>query len=120
MSAMIIRCTLKETKVEITTQSIIEFSKLIGALGIIFGIVFAFIKWLGKQEQQSNDIKTLEEHHNDDLKAVQEELCVVNYAVLASLDALMQSGYNGKVSEAHDKMQKHLNQKAHKQEGGKV
>lgn len=101
---------------EISVEGIIEFSKLIGALGIIFGIIFGVIKWFSKQEKQSLDIKALEEHHNDDLKAVQEELCVVNYAVLASLDALMQSGYNGKVSEAHDKMQKHLNQKAHGRE----
>ena len=68
-------------------------------------------------EKQSEDIKELKEHHNDDLKNVQEELCVVNYAVLASLDALIQNGYNGKVTEAHDKLQKHINKKAHGQEG---
>ncbi len=103
---------------EITVDSIILLSKLIGALGIILGVVIAFVKWLSKQEKQSEDIKELKEHHDEDLKTVQEELCVVNYAVLASLDALIQSGYNGKVTEAHDKLQKHINKKAHGQDGG--
>ena len=103
---------------EITVDTIITFSKLIGALGVIIGVIFTFVKWLEKQEKQSEDIKELKEHHNDDLKNVQEELCVVNYAVLASLDALIQNGYNGKVTEAHDKLQKHINKKAHGQDGG--
>jgi hypothetical protein len=46
---------------------------------------------------------------------VQEELCVVNYAVLAALDALKQQGYNGRVTEASDKLEKHINRKAHGQ-----
>lgn len=103
---------------EITVDTLITASKAIGALGVIAGVIIAFFKWLAKQEKQTSDIKELKEHHDEDLKAVQEELCVVNYAVLASLDALMQSGYNGKVTEAHDKMQKHLNQKAHGRDGG--
>jgi predicted histidine transporter YuiF (NhaC family) len=101
----------------ITVDTIIQLSKVIGALGVIFGVVIAFVKWLSKQEKQTKDIKELKEHHNDDLKNVQEELCVVNYAVLASLDALIQNGYNGKVTEAHDKLQKHINKKAHGQDG---
>lgn len=103
---------------EITIESIMTLSKVIGALGIIFGVIIAFVKWLSKQEKQSVDIEELEKRHNEDLKNVQEELCVVNYAVLASLDALMQKGFNGKVTEAHDKLQKHINKKAHGQDGG--
>lgn len=102
----------------VTVESVIELSKLIGALGVILGVIIAFFKWLAKQEKQTSDIKALQEHHDEDLKTVQEELCVVNYAVLASLDALIQSGYNGKVTEAHDKLQKHINKKAHGQDGG--
>ena len=103
---------------EINIDSIIMLSKVIGALGVILGVVIAFVRWLSKQEKQTEDIKELQVHHDEDLKYVQEELCVVNYAVLASLDALIQSGYNGKVTEAHDKLQKHINKKAHGQDGG--
>lgn len=103
---------------EITVDTLITASKVIGALGVIAGVIIAFFKWLAKQEKQTTDIKELKEHHDEDLKNVQEELCVVNYAVLASLDALMQRGFNGKVTEAHDKLQKHINKKAHGQDGG--
>ena len=101
----------------ITAESIIALSKIIGAAGIIMGVIFAFTKWLSRQEKQSEDIEKLYKHHDDDLKSVQEELCVVNYAVLASLDALMQKGYGGNVAEAHGKLQKHINNKAHRQKG---
>lgn len=98
---------------EVTLEAIIEISKVIGALGVIFGLIFCVVRWFDRQEKQTSDIKRLEDVHNDDLKSVQEELCVLNYAVLASLDALMQRGYGGKVTEAHEKLQRHLNQNAH-------
>lgn len=102
---------------QINPQTIVEISKLIGAVGIIAGVLTAFFRWLSKQEKQSADIDRLREIHDEDLKSVQEELCVLNYAVLASLDALMQKGYGGNVGEAHIKLQKHINNKAHRQKG---
>ena len=102
---------------ESLTGYIITASKIIGALGIIFGVVIAVVKWFARQEKQSTDIEKLREIHDADLKSVQEELCIVNYAVLASLDALVQRGYGGNVAEAHVKLQKHINNKAHRQKG---
>ena len=99
----------------VNAETIIEISKVIGALGIIFGVIFGFTKWLSKQEKQSVDIEELHQQHEDDIKEVQQELCVVNYAVLAALDALKQQGYNGGVSEARDRLEKHINKKAHGQ-----
>ena len=98
----------------INTEAIIEISKFIGAVSVIAGCVFVFVKWVLKQDKQSVDIKDLHEQHENDIREVQEELCVVNYAVLAALDALKQQGYNGGVSEARDKLEKHINTKAHK------
>lgn len=98
----------------INTEIIIEIGKIIGAVGVIAGVVFAFVKWILKQDKQSKDIKMLHEQHDKDLKDVQEELCIVNYAVFAALDALKQQGYNGGVSEARDKLEKHINNKAHR------
>lgn len=99
----------------IDTGVIIEASKVLGALGVIGGVIFAFVKWLLKQDRQSTDITELHVQHDNDLKEVREELCVVNYAVLAALDALKQQGYNGGVTEARDKLEKHINKKAHGQ-----
>ena len=98
----------------IDTDIIIEIGKIIGAVGVIAGVVFAFVKWILKQDKQSKDIKDLRENHDEDLKDIQEELCVLNYAVLAALDALKQQGYNGGVTDARDKLEKHINNKAHK------
>ena len=98
----------------IDTGVIIEASKIIGAVGVIAGVVFAFCKWILKQDKQSCDIKSLHEQHEKDLRDVQEELCIVNYAVFAALDALKQQGYNGGVTDARDKLEKHINNKAHK------
>ena len=99
----------------ITAETIVEIAKILGASGTILGVLIAFIKWLQKQEKQSVDIESLHNLHSTDIEKVQEELCVVDYAILAALDALKQQGYNGKVTEAHDKIDKYLNQKAHNQ-----
>lgn len=112
----------------ITTQTIITTAGVLSALGLIFGVIIAIIKWFNKQENQSadiknleehhkQDIKELEEHHDEDLKAVQKELCVLNYALLASLDALIKQGYDGAVVDAHKKIRNHLNEKAHGKDG---
>ena len=44
---------------------------------------------------------------------INSELCMLSYCVGATLDGLKQLNCNGKVSEAKEKMDKHLNQKAH-------
>ena len=44
---------------------------------------------------------------------IQKELCLLSYCVGATLDGLKQLNCNGKVSEAKEKMDKHLNQQAH-------
>jgi hypothetical protein len=100
--------------VTINTDVIIEIGKILGAVGVIAGVVFAFVKWILKQDKQSKDIKDLRNNHDEDLKDIQEELCVLNYAVLAALDALKQQGYGGGVTDARDKLEKHINNKAHK------
>ena len=112
----------------ITVETILTCAGVLSAIGVIFGVIVAIVKWFNKQEKQSTDIqemkqqheqdmKTIEEHHDEDLKAVQKELCVLNYALLASLDALIKQGYDGAVVDAHDKILKHLNEKAHGKDG---
>lgn len=99
----------------ITLDTIIEIGKVIGALGVIGGFLVAIYKILKAPKEQAEEIKDLKETHDSDIKEIQKELCVTNYAVLAALDALRQQGYNGEVTNAHDKLLKHLNQQAHNQ-----
>lgn len=105
---------------------VIKIAGLMTAIGGIFGAIYAVFKWFHKQEQQTTDIAALREQHERDMEAthkkesedmqeVKDELCVLSYAMLASLDGLKQLNCNGEVTKAHDKLEKHLNQKAHNQ-----
>lgn len=47
------------------------------------------------------------------LQQISSELCMLSYCTLANLDGLKQQGCNGKVTEAREKLEKHLNQQAH-------
>lgn len=116
----------KENAVLETVDVIIKTAALVGAVGGIWAAVYAVIKWFQKQEKQSTDIAELRKQHerdyeamqkkeSDDLKALNDELCVLSYAMLAALDGLKQQGCNGEVTKAHDRLEKHLNQKAHDQ-----
>lgn len=88
----------------ITTETIIQAAAILTALGTIIGIVFALFQWLQKQKQQDIDIDILKE-----------EQCLLTYGILACLKGLKEQGCNGPVTEAVEKIEKHLNQKAHDQ-----
>lgn len=101
----------------ITIESVGSFigliAGIIGGITLICGTVYAFVKWLLKQNKQSDDIKALRKHHEDDQAKLKDELCVISYALLATLDGLKQLNCNGEVTKAHTTLQKHLNQSAH-------
>lgn len=110
----------------VDADAIIRLAAVLGALGVIWGIVYGIIKWFQKQEKQTIDIADLKELHEsdmeeltkketEDLQSVKDELCVLSYAVLATLDGLKQLGANGNVTKAHTALEKHLNQQAHNQ-----
>jgi len=92
----------------------------------IGGFLYGIIKWFQKQEKQSTDITQLKELHEKDIaemrrkereemQSIRDELCVLSYAMLASLDGLKQLHCNGEVTKAHSRLEKHLNQAAHGQ-----
>lgn len=99
----------------ISADTIIEIGKVIGALGIIGGVALAIYRVFKAPKENSEKVENLKEEHENDIKDIKTELCVLNYAVLAALDALRQQGYNGEVTTAHEKLSKHLNQQAHNQ-----
>lgn len=47
---------------------------------------------------------------------MKEEQCILTYGTLACLKGLKELGCNGPVTEAIDKMEKHMNKAAHDQE----
>lgn len=89
--------------VTVSADAIITIAAVIGALGVIFGVVFAVYRWYLKQEKQDKDITR-----------IKEEDTLIEFALSACLDGLQQLGANHTVSIAKDKLDKYINQQAHK------
>lgn len=87
----------------VTAGMIINFAAFIGAVGAIFGTVFAAYRWYLKQEKQDKDIAR-----------IKEEDALIVFALSACLDGLQQLGANHTVPIAKDKLDKYINQQAHK------
>ncbi len=86
----------------IDSNTIITASAVLAAVMAILGAVFAIYRWYLKQNKQDEDIKE-----------IKSELCMHAYVLLAVLDGLKQLNCNGKVTEAQDKLSKHINKQAH-------
>lgn len=69
-----------------------------------------------QQEKQTTDIEDLKKQEKEDIKAMEDELCLLTYAVLACRKDLKNRDVIGPVTEAIGKIEKHINQKAHGQE----
>ena len=91
----------------ITTDSIITAGAVIGALVTIFGIVFAVYRWYLKQNDK-------DKKHDTDIARIKEENTLIVFALSACLDGLQQLGANHTVPIAKDKLDKYINQQAHK------
>ena len=86
----------------IDSNTIISASAVLAAVIAILGALFAVYRWYLKQNKQDTDIVE-----------IREELCMHTYVLLAVLDGLKQQGCNGKVTEAQEKLSKHINKQAH-------
>ena len=86
----------------IDIETINSLAKLIGSLAVIGGVLVALYKFVERDKKQSKLIK--------DIQAEQTLLC---YGIKACLQGLAEQGCDGPVHDALDKLDKHLNQKAH-------
>lgn len=87
----------------VDAQAIITAAAFVGAISTLLGALFAAYRWYQRQNEQDGDIK-----------AMKEEMCLLTYGVLACLQGLKEQGCNGSVTAAIDKIEKHINQEAHK------
>lgn len=101
----------------IDVDTIIKAAALITAAGVIIGLIAALIKFIMQPKQQGEAIKKLRSVHEADIKAINEEQCLITYGLLACLKGLREQGCNGPVTEAISKIEKHLNKQAHDMEG---
>ena len=87
----------------ISAQTIITAGAFLGAGATILGGIFAVYRWYQRQNKQDEDIK-----------AMKEEMCLLTYGVLSCLKGLQELKCDGPVTEAISKIEKHMNQEAHK------
>ena len=89
----------------VEAETIIMAGSLLTAVEVIFPAVFAVYKWYLKKNQQDVEIER-----------VKSEQCLLIYEVLACLKGLKEQGCNDSVTEAIDKIEKHINKQAYNQE----
>lgn len=87
----------------VDAQTIIAAAALLGAGTALVGALLAAYRWYQRQNKQDEDIK-----------AMKDEMCLLTFGVLACLKGLKEQGCNGPVMEAIGKIERHMNQEAHR------
>lgn len=111
----------------VNAQTIILASGILSAVAAFVALAWKLFKWIEHQKEQDQEIKRLEakfdkeveelrKKHEKDQSGIQEEQTLVVYGLLACLKGLAEQGCDGPVSEAIDKIEKHINKKAHEQQ----
>lgn len=112
-------------QITLTPQSVVALAAIIGAIVAIATYLAKIVRWVDKQSAQDleiqklkvtfqTEINSLKAHHDQDIKDLKEEQTLNVYGILACLKGLQEQGCNGPVAEAINKIEKYLNQKAHR------
>lgn len=91
-------------QITLSWASIIGLAGGIAALIALASYLFKGYEFVKRQDKQDELIKQ-----------IQKEQQLLTYGVLACLKGLKEQGANGPVSEAIDKIEKHMNEAAHSQ-----
>lgn len=97
-------------------NTIVSIAGLIGALAVIAGALIAVYKFSQRPKELQARIARMEKVHEEDIRKINEEQCLNTYGLLACLKGLKEQGCNGPVTEAINKIEKHLNKQAHDME----
>lgn len=93
----------------ITLRQLIE---VVGVIAALWGGYKVILEIVARINSKHDQIQKWEEYDKQ-IKAIKEEQCLLTFGMLATLDGLKQLNCNGKVTEARDKLDKHLNKIAH-------
>lgn len=125
---MILTAAAAEPAIVLTVDIIIKAAGFLGAMGVITGLGVKAVHWFDRQAEQDAKIAALEEKHDKDkaelrselsaeLEKINAELCLLVYGVQATLKGQQELGCNGPVTEAANKLERHINQRAHENGG---
>ena len=97
----------------VDANTIILIGAVFGVLSALGAALYKFFKWLNNQTLQDEKLAELKKQHEEDIEGIKKEQCMICYALLATLDGLKQLGANGNVTDAYNKLEKHINKAAH-------
>lgn len=86
----------------IDANTIITAASVVGALGILGGVVAYVVRLIQRDKRQSKAIERM-----------QIEQTIICYGLRGALKGLIEQGCNGPCKDALDKLDKHLNKEAH-------
>ena len=89
--------------VTLSWNTIIFASSVIAAAVLLVSYFAKVVRWVDKQKKQ-----------DDEIKSIKTEQSIIVYGVLACLKGLKEQGCDGPVTDAIEKIEKHLNIEAHK------
>lgn len=89
-------------QITVSWQTILTAAGIAGAFVAIVNYLRKLFGWFEKQQMQDKEIRD-----------IKEEQQLLTYGILACLKGLHEQGANGPVTDAIDKIEKHINQKAH-------
>lgn len=67
------------------------------------------------REHHDRDIASINTHYEATIQAIQEEQTVMTFGILSCLRGLNEQGCDGPVSDAIERIEKHINKRAHGQ-----
>ena len=88
--------------VTINWNTIITGAALVAAIIALLSNFAKGVRWVDRQKAQDSEIKD-----------IKNEQSIITYGLLACLKGLSEQGCDGPVTDAIDKIEKHLNVKAH-------
>ena len=99
--------------VTLTWESVVSAGAVLGALAALWKYLGGAVARYNQPNKNEREIETLRKHHEEDMREQREEQTLIVYGLLACLKGLKEQGCNGPVTEAINKIEKHLNKKAH-------
>lgn len=88
--------------ITVSWGSVVTAAAVIGAVVAIVTFFAKVVRWMDNQKRQDTEIST-----------IKNEQTILVYGILSCLQGLKEQGCNGPVTEAINKIEKHINQKAH-------
>ena len=100
-------------QITLTWQTVITAAAVLGAATALVAAFAGLVRWVDKHKKRDKDIAELRATHVSDMSAVKKELALIIEGQLACLKGLQEQGCNGPVTAAVNKLETHLNERAH-------